>query len=291
MYITQFQESSFRAIADFEGDIDVTTGAFEGVSIVGDSLATWRENVLPFRSRSGSSTGSTQENQAVWLGWNNRIAGKDTTRVGPPARYRIQLPEDLGQAWALGPESTLDFMLTALDRNPGPRKDPDAEEKEKDEGKAEQEGAAGENRPERVGRGGSGIGAFFSGIFSSIFSGSSDQDEEEEQPPLRLSVQIEDADGDVGKVLLNRYGPVRRPIEVRIQRRDDQQYAGNTEMVLQSYSIPLKDFLPGRGGEVDLGRIREIRFLFDESKAGSIVLDEVGFSQMDPAFLSVSAAG
>jgi len=101
MYITQFQESSFRPLATFEEDIDVTTGAHPGVRIRGDSLATWKENVLPFRSRTGSSTGSNQENQAVWLGWNNQIAGKDTTRMGPPAAFTIELPTGLGEEWDL----------------------------------------------------------------------------------------------------------------------------------------------------------------------------------------------
>jgi hypothetical protein len=83
---------------------------------------------------------------------------------------------------------------------------------------------------------------------------------------------------------------VRRPIKIRISRRDDQQYRGDSEMVLQSYSIPLADLETASGGRLDLSGLREIRFLFDESPAGSLVLDEVGFSNMDPAFLRVSGA-
>jgi len=290
MFITQFQESGFRPLATFEGDIDVTTGAIPGVRIRGDSLATWKEDVLPFRSRTGSSSGSTQENQAVWVGWNNRIAGKDTTRMGPPAAYALELPDGLGEDWDVGPGTTLDFMLTALDQTPRPRKDP-AAEKEKEEGGEKEDPEEGQADEGGEGRGGkSRIGRFFSGIFSSLFSGGDEDDEDEEKPPLSLSVQLVDADGHSGKVLLNRYGPVRRPIEIRLQRRDDQQYSGNTEMVLQSYSIPLADFRSGSSAGLDLSRISEIRFLFDESKAGTVVLDEVGLSQMDPAFLRVSAS-
>lgn len=60
--------------------------------------------------------------------------------------------------------------------------------------------------------------------------------------------------------------------------------------MLQSYSIPLGDFLDASDGSLDLTDLREIQFLFDESVAGSVVLDQVGFSRMDPAFLEVSAA-
>jgi dienelactone hydrolase len=274
MYITQFQESSFRALATFEEDIDVTTGSAHGVGIRGDSLATWKENVLPFRYRTTPSQTSNQVNQAVWLGWNNRIAGKDTTRVGPPARFALTLPSDLSSSWGLGVESTLDFMLTATDSKPGPRKDP--EPKEEDEGKE------GQGRGDRGGRGWS-----IPNPFAGLFSG---EEEEEEKPPLRISLEVEDIAGNTGKVLLNRYGPVRRPIEIRLARRDDQQFQGNSEMVLQSYSIPLGDFLEGSGERVDLSRLKEVRFLFDESEAGSIVLDQVGFSSMPAAFLSASAS-
>jgi len=283
MYITQFEESSFRPLATFEEDIDVTSGSVVGVRIRGDSLAMWKENVLPFRSRSGQS-GSTQENQAVWVGWNNRISGGDTTRVGPPAAYVLELPEGLSEEWELGEGGTLDLMLTALDQTPRPRKDPAEEEKEEAEGPG-----AGTDREGGGGRG-FGFGRFFSRLFSFLAPGGGDDAPDEVKPPLRLSVQVLDADGNTGKVLLNRYGPVRRPIEIRIQRREDQRYAGNTEMVLQSFSIPLADFRDPGSGAVDLLRLREVRFLFDESKAGTVVLDQVGFSRMDPAFLRVTAS-
>ncbi len=277
MYITQFQESSFRPLATFEEDIDVTTGTTPGVEIRGDSLATWKEDVLPFRYRTTPSPTSTQENQAVWLGWNNRIAGKDTTRTGPPARYVLTLPEGLPSDWELGPRSTLDFMLTARDRKPKPRKDPEAEEKKKSG--EEGEGPGG-------GRGG---GWSLPNPFAWLFSGGK-EDEEEEKEPLRLSVQVVDVQGRTGKVLLNRYGPVRRPIKIRISRRDDQQYRGDSEMVLQSYSIPLGDFRETSETGLDLSRLSEVHFLFDETVAGSVVLDQVGISRMDPAFLTVSGA-
>ncbi len=273
MYITQFQESSFRPLATFEEDIDVTSGTERGVRIRGDSLATWKENVLPFRYRTSPSQTSSQENQAVWLGWNNRIAGEDTTRMGPPATYALVLPYHLSRSWDLSSRSTLDFMLTALDGKPGPRKDPDAEEDEKEEG--------------RGGRGGGGGGWFRIPNPFSWLSFGSGKKEEEEEPPLRLSVEVVDAHGNSGKVLLNRYGPVRRPIEIRISRRDDQQFQGNSEMVLQSYSITLGDLLEASGGTLRLSELAEVRFVFDESTAGNVVLDEVGFSNLPAAFLAV----
>ncbi len=278
MYITQFQESSFRPLATFEEDIDVTSGTVSGVRIRGDSLALWKEDVIPFRYFREPSTTSTQENQAVWLGWNNRIAGPDTTRTGPPAALSITLPEGLAREWDVGPGSTLDFMLTALDQTPPPRKDPEAKEKEKGGESGSQGGWRVWRRVSRA------LGRLFS-------RGGGEDAKEGEKPPLRLSIQAVDQAGNAGKVLLNRYGAVRRPIEIRISRRRDQEYSGKTEMVLQSYSIPVEDLVAASGGRLDAGRLAEIRFLFDESQAGAVVLDEVGLSRMPPAFLEVSASG
>lgn len=278
MYITQFQESSFRPVATFEEDIDVTTGAFSGVTIRGDSLATWKEDVLPFRHYREPSRTNTQENQAVWLGWNNRIAGEDTTRTGPPARYAIVLPDTLAKTWELTPEVTLDLMLTALDQEPGPRQDPEKEA----EGEEAQEGEE-ETRSPRLGRGG--------GFWSKLrgFFGGGEKEDDDDKSPIELSVEVADAHGNIGSVLLNRYGPVRRPIKIRIRRRKDQRYRGDTEMVLQSFSIPLGDFLSA-SPDLNLGGLKEIRLVFDRSVSGSVVLDQVGFSRMDKAFLRASGA-
>jgi len=277
MYVTQFQESSFRPLAAFEEDIDVTTGTAADIAIRGDSLATWKEDVLPLRFYRERSTGSTQENQAVWLGWNNRIAGEDTTRLGPPAEYTLSLPRDLPRAWRLDSSSTLDFMLTALEDTPRAREDPEGKKKEEGEGAGRGSGEEG---------GGWRIPNPFS-----FLSGEKEEIDEGKAPPLRLSVRLADREGAAGKVLLNRYGPVRRPIEIRISRRDDQQFRGKTELVLQSYSIPLRDFVDASGGSLDLAGLGAVTFLFDESAAGAVILDEVGFSRMDPAFLGVAGTG
>src|SRR5262245_58948862 len=100
MYITRFEDNNFKALATFEEDVDVTTASVPGVRLRGDSLSTWKE--APVNYRSGSRAGGTrdpQENQAVWLGWNNRLAGDDTTRMGPPASFAVTLTDSLAQSW------------------------------------------------------------------------------------------------------------------------------------------------------------------------------------------------
>ncbi len=268
MYVTRFETSAFHPLATFEEDIDVTSGSEPGVSLVGDSLATWKEATLPLRSANRSSTdvSQSQENQAVWVGWNNRIAGDDTTRVGPPARFTVSLPDGLARAWALGAGTTLDFMLGATRATPGPRKDP-AADTTKQASRGERGGRGGGDRPKR--------------------------DEDEEKPPVDLTVQVEDAAGRTASVNLRDYGAIRRPLETYVLRRSDlekQRFADNWELILQTYSIPLGDFAAATPG-LDLASLRAVRLVFDRSVAGEVAVDQVGFSALDPAFLSARADG
>ena len=97
MYVTRFMESGFHTLAGYDEDVDVATGTAPGVRIAAESLATWREGVLPLRSRNPD-----EGHYAVWLGWNNRIAGPDTMKTGKPASYSVSFGDSLRSAWDVG---------------------------------------------------------------------------------------------------------------------------------------------------------------------------------------------
>lgn len=252
MYVTRFQTSSFRPIATFEEDIDLTTGSEEGVRIVGDSLGRWREDLLALRSSNRPTTSNSQGTNGVWLGWNNAVAGQDEP-AEIPGSYALSLPADLPADWGFSETTTLDFLLAALDQKPGPR------EREDDEDDAEE----------------------------TPVPDSPDTDEEsaddEEDETVDLSVSITDANGNTGSVRLSDYGPIRKPLDIKVRRRNDaDQFQTQWELVLQSFSIPLADF----GDDIDVGALREVRLVFDRTEAGTVVVDDIGFSNLDPAFLS-----
>jgi hypothetical protein len=247
MYVTRFQSSGFRAFADFEEDIDLTSGSAPGVRIRGDSLATWREGEVNMRW-----SNATFQRKAVWLGWNNRIAGEDTTRHGPPAVYALTLPDTLARAWRVGPDSYLELALVATEATPSPRRAPVDSTAQADT--ARDAGAAGRNRPPARRRG-----------------------EEEPKPPIDLTVEIEDANGVIARVPLSRYGPIRRPLETRVLRRADRErtaFARTHELVLQSFSIPLVDFQAA--SSIDVSELREVRLVFDRVAAGTVIVDDIG---------------
>jgi dienelactone hydrolase len=259
MYITRFQHSSFRPIASYEEDIDVTTGSVSGVRIRGDSLATWREGEVRMRWAN-----STFLNKAVWLGWNNRLAGADTTRMGPPAVYALTLPDTLARAWRLHEGATLDLLLMPTDAMPPPRPAP------VDTTAAPDSAAApAAARPPRAPR----------------------PDPDAPKPPVDLTIEVVDAAGVAARVPLSRYGAIRRPLETRVLRRGDREasaFAQLHELVLQSFTIPLADFVAAAPA-LDLARLAEVRLVFDRAVAGTVIVDDIGFSRPDAAWLEAPA--
>ena len=271
MYVTRFETNAFRPLATFEEDIDVTSGTAHGVRLRGDSLSTWKEETLLLRSSNRVNTSASQENQAVTLAWSNRLAGSDTARHGPAASYTVALPDGLASEWALDQGTTLDFMLAPTNDVPGPRADPEADSADAGGGGGGEGQAAADAR-----RGGGGAG------------GGGEEEEGGRPPDVDLSVEVEDASGNTARVSLSDYGAIRRPLETYVLRRVDEErerFQRHWELILQTYSIPLGDFTASNGS-LDLRRLRAVRFVFDRVHAGEISIDQIGFSDLDPAFLS-----
>lgn len=252
MYITRFEESGFRALARYNEDVDVTTGAAPGVTLRGDSLATWKEGRLPLRSRNG-----TVGHGAVWLGWNNRLAGGDTTRRGTPAGYTISLSDSLRTAWGVGGTSAIVLSLAPINQTPPPRKA--ASDSGAERGTEARRPATRRNRS--AGR---------------------------DTLPVDLSVTVTDARGVEVRVPLSRYGPVRRPLEMTVYRRrglDASRFSTRYELMLQTYVIPLSD-LVALDDRFDPDTLRSLGLRFDRAVAGTVVVTDVGLSHPRSAFMS-----
>ena len=65
---------------------------------------------------------------------------------------------------------------------------------------------------------------------------------------------------------------------------DKRGFASLTELVLQTYVIPLAD-LTRAEPRFAPARLTTVRLVFDRVDAGTIVLTDVGLSTPDPAFL------
>ena len=185
------------------------------------------------------------------------IAGTDTLS-STPASYTLVIPSSLATDWELGPSSTLDLLLAALDERPRPR-----EAKE-----VGHEGGGRENEIEKPSA-----------------RDDSETSDNKEDKPVDLTIELSDASGTASRVRLSTYGVIRKPLNIKVLRRNDDQVFGKQwELVLQSYSIPLSDFVDGNSA-LDPGSIQQVKLIFDQTEAGTVVVDDIGFSKMDCGFL------
>jgi len=214
-YFSQFEDSTYKVVSDFDTGIDLTRGVLPGSTQSGENLTVWREGdfkgrgVWPFRVRT------------LYLGWN--------TTAG---RYRLTLPETTAAEWGLDTNTRLVFAVADT------REDPDK------------------------------------------------RDAKTTYAPIDFTVEIQTSEGVVSRVPLSRIFPLPPILRVTFTKwkyLDRAFYAGKTEPVFQTYEIPLAMFAaPGWNP----ARIREVRFVFDRTPSGTIMLDGVGFarlSERDPA--------
>jgi hypothetical protein len=258
MYITRFSENGFKALAGFDEDVDVTTGG-PGVTITGDSLSGWKEAPVPIRSRN-ADVGTN----AVWLGWNNKPAGKDTTKPRSPASYSLTVSDSLRSAWNVSEGSSVVLSLAPTPATPGPRKTaPDTTKKADSSGaKGKQVARAPAKKPEP-------------------------KKAAPDTMPMDLTIELVDASGSTARAALSQFGKPRKPLEITVYRRknrDKNAFPNTYEMVLQTYVMPFKEFARA-SGNFDPTRVRTIRLVFDRTQVGQVVVDDIGFSAIDPAYL------
>ena len=255
MYITRFQANGFKPLATFDEDVDVTTGSVPGVLISGDSLGTWKEGALTLR---GGANDALNTN-AVTLGWNNKVAGPDTTKRGMPASYTLTLTDSLVHAMGVNATSALCFSLAPTDAKPGPRGAP------KDSTKKDSTAKKDAPKPPPTPKA------------------------KPDTFPIDLTIEVTDAAGVSAAVSIRRYGVPRRPLDVHIMRRasqEDQRFPSKFEIVLQSYVVPLAD-LVGIAPALDPTRLKTIRFVFDRAVSGTVLMDDIGmWVNPNPAFFS-----
>ena len=251
MYITRFQESGFKTLANYEEDVDVTTGSLAGVSLTGDSLATWKEDALNLRWQN-----TPMNDNAVWLGWNRHIAGDDTTKLGKPASYTIAMTDSLSRSLRMDAQSSVYLSIAPTDTKPGPR------EAKRDSTKKE----ASKPKPKP----------------------SESKKEEKDTTTIDFTVELVDQNNVTARLPITRFGVPRRPLETHVLLRADRektQFANTYELVLQTYVMPLSDFVAA-SPQFAPDKLKTIRLVFDRAVAGTIILDDVGLSAIDPAFIT-----
>lgn len=251
LYITRFEDNRFRRLADFEEDVDVTTGAAPGVGLSAEGLTLWKEKDLGFRDGGG-----TRQNQVAVLGWK-----RDASAKGKAPAYTVRLP-----AGAPGGGS---LFFSLADTGEDPPDPPELKKKKDEEKTAAEKEADVKKAKEREER--------------------DERDRKEGKEPLDLSIELAAADGSTFRLPLSQFRQMPVPLRARFTKLKNEKelYGDDWEPVLQTFELPLAAFAAAGPG-FDPAAIREIRFVFDRSAEGVLLLDDVGFA---PGLAAGSAEG
>ncbi|MEP6779601.1 MAG: hypothetical protein ABJC26_06895, partial [Gemmatimonadaceae bacterium] len=102
--------------------------------------------------------------------------------------------------------------------------------------------------------------------------------------PPDLSVELEDTAGQLARVTLSDFGPVRMPIEAYIYRRkgkDKTVFPTLSEPVGTTYVMPMSAFA-GVNSAFDPTKLKLVRLLFDRVKQGAVTVDDIGITTLPP---------
>ncbi|UCH20713.1 MAG: hypothetical protein JSU83_19615 [Deltaproteobacteria bacterium] len=241
IYMSQYQDSKFKVIANFEEDIDVTTTTISGGNLLGENMVTWKEAHVPFKFKvEPTIIKTTLENATVVLEWNNE--GSKDNGAKKAGSYIIKLNPKITNSLSINQYSKLVFSIGATEEAP-----PKASTK-KDNGK--------QNKHAKV-------------------------DDEYKTRPLDLTVELRDRNGESASLSLNTVGPIHPALPVRLAKWEwveKKYFKMFSERIFQTYQIPVSHFTENNAA-FEPAKLETIRFVFDRSPKGTIMLDDVGISQ------------
>jgi hypothetical protein len=250
LYQSRYVDASYRALASFDGDVDVTTGAVPGALVRTDSLSTWKESEVTSRA---PGRGATFLTNAATFGWNNGTDSLPRT----PASVTFTVPDSVRRAWGIDRTNAVTLSLAWLGDTPGPRKA--ARDSTKKDSTAR---ADSTKRPAK----------------RPATKGAAKKD----STPPDLTVEVEDAAGTIARLPLSSFGPVRRPVDVFVLKRrgrDKAQFSTLAELILPSYTMPLARFAAAEP-RFDPSRLSAVRLRFDRTRVGAVMVDDVGVLRM-----------
>lgn len=104
----------------------------------------------------------------------------------------------------------------------------------------------------------------------------SDRPDGEPRQPLDFTIELTDANGNRATLPLSHVAPLQPQLEAQLFKWAWLIDRTTKEAVMQSFHFPLADFVPV-GDNFDTLQVRSVRFRFDVSPAGVVILDNVGF--------------
>ena len=283
-YINRFQSNNAQYICDFDEDIDVTTTTLKGGSIQGNNLANWQEKDMGFRKGY-----NRRQNQVVLLGWKYNDSDSTNTNdslikshsVNPyqelttdsssqfiPATYTIYLPKVKTLKCTTDQSSILTFSLAQVDQKPSDPLNlkPISENSSLNNNNNDDKNKDGDSE-------------FDNSNANSSSHAKDSISKELKNKPIDFTLEIEDTLGQRASITLQRVITIMPPLKAQFTRYKtvEKHFGSSSEPVLQTVNIPMREF-QSINKHLNTRHIKAIRMIFDRSKKGVIMIDEIGFT-------------
>ena len=251
VYINQYEDSQCHFVCSFEEDLDLSTITVKGGTACMENLTVWKERMVPLKW-------GEQDTRAVYAGWN--MEEKDSLT----AWYAVAAAP--GDCFNSVSRSCLVFNMaeSTESSNPNP-----AEEENEEDGKENREDdnadTVGDKNVEE-------------GDKKEKEAKEEEEEEEEEEEPIDMTIQVKDTNDYDASLPLSHYSFLQPQLEAKVMKADFMTDVAESEIVFQTFFFPLEDFTEDNP-EFDPTCINEIKFIFDKSGEGVVIIDNIGFRE------------
>ena len=242
IYLNQYESSDWKVIADFEEDLDLTTNSIGG-KVTSENLTVWREQLV------GMKWGN-KATQAVYVGWDS-LAYKGQTAW-------IEL--SVGDQQKLTQSTALTFELAESKESSYPDKDRD--KKKADESSNENNDSHNDQNNSNKND-------------EETEESKKEEDDDKKAPePIDFSILLTDDAGHTVQLTLSEYSYLQRQLTVDVLKNPSLQSTKTSEAVYNTFFI-YKEMLNAKSPEFNLDALAKIRFVFNKSSKGVIIIDKI----------------
>ncbi|TVZ21289.1 chlorophyllase-like protein [Dokdonia sp. Hel_I_63] len=252
IYLNQYEDSSFDAIATFDEDFDVVTTVDTTTTILTENLSVWREQEIALKWGEKGS-------RAAYIGWSYDNIDEETTLPDSiVANYSFVFKKPLS---TIDSSKVFTFSLAESTESTNPKSGGKwiNDEDNNIDNESLLTNNTSNNSEESTEEG-------------------TDESEDIKLPkePIDFTITIKDTAGNTASLCLSDFSGLQTEIGVRVWKSQFIEEETLSENVFQTYYFPLEDF-QGRNKTLDLKEIVSVTFVFDNTSEGVIILDNVGF--------------
>jgi dienelactone hydrolase len=245
IYLSQFEDSNLKPVANFDEDFDVSSITQNGGEINTKNLSVWREQEIKLKWQKKGS-------RALFVGWNYDIEKEKESLESVPdsliASYTIRL-----SSTAIDSSAVLVFSIAESKESANP----------KSEGKWLENDGSKNNKNKDVDK-------------DDEEKKADKEDKDEPKKPIDFTIQLRDSSEQIVSFPLSEFSALQRVIEVTIMKTDFVKDDKQSEKVFQTFYFPIKHFQKINPNFTP-SNIVEIRFIFDKNASGVIAIDNIGF--------------